>query len=32
MGIEVITAMAWFGFGYCVIELIRNYRGKNNDF
>ena len=28
MGIEVITAMAWFGFGHCVIELIRNYRGK----
>lgn len=29
MGIEVITVMAWFGFGYCAIELIRNYlRGE----
>ena len=28
MGIEVIAVMAGFSFGYCVMDIIQNYRTK----
>ena len=28
MGIEVIAFMAGFSFGYCLMDMIQNYRTK----
>lgn len=28
MGIEIVTFMAGFAFGYCVMDIIQNYRTK----
>ena len=28
MGIEIVSIMAGFAFGYCVMDIIQNYRIK----
>lgn len=28
MGIEIVSIMAGFAFGYCVMDIIQNYRTK----
>ena len=28
MGIEIVSIMAGFAFGYCIMDIIQNYRTK----
>ena len=28
MGIEIVSIMAGFSFGYCIMDIIQNYRTK----
>ena len=28
MGIEIVSIMAGFAFGYCVMDIILNYRAR----
>jgi transcriptional regulator of met regulon len=28
MGIEIVSVMAGFSFGYCIMDIIQNYRTK----
>ena len=28
MGIEIVSIMAGFAFGYCIVDIIQNYRTK----